>query len=129
MSYKTGPEHRAELVDVAEILAGTLDNTTADGILIEKIVESCGANGVRYTDTNNPAKPKVEMSAAAYAAEFYKAAGGDLNTADFDRVMNECRYIGDILGNALLVKLGFQTVREMVSVAGAPSLGGGTNDG
>lgn len=112
MAYELTAERRVELVDVAELLSGTLDQMSTDGVLIEKL-RGWNAHGVRYTDPMRPDVPIREMTAASYAAEFFKVAGNSMDEADFDTVVSQCLYVGDILGNIAVEGIGFETIRVL----------------
>jgi len=105
---------RVKLVEVAELLAGTFDKETVDGVRIEKI-RGWNAHGVKYVDPANSSPPIKEMSAAAYAAEFYKISGGSLDTADFDEVFSKCAYVGNILGSVALETVGFDNIKALAA--------------
>jgi hypothetical protein len=109
---KLSAAERVELVGVAEMLHATLGQETAEGVRIER-VWGRNAIGVRYVDPANPAEPIKEMSATAYAAEFYKLCGGDLNTADFDTVIGRCAYIGNLMSNRAVDITGFDTLKVL----------------
>ncbi len=108
------PEQRVELIDVVDVLRNTLENVAPNGVRIER-VWGWNQNGVRYVDPENPDTPIKEMSAVAYAAEFYKISGGSLDTADFDDVVGRCAYVGNIVGSAIFESMNIEDLKLLAA--------------
>jgi hypothetical protein len=70
-------------------------------LFIER-VEYPSVNRVRFSDPADSESEPIEISTRAYAAEFYKACGGDLQSANFDEVVRDFTWVGDMLGNTAL---------------------------
>jgi len=95
------PERVNERVDVMETLYGTFGKITEHGVLIELVPYNpeCpeGGSYVRYSNLLQPEQGSKELSGSAYAAEFFKICGGDLNSADYDELVRDCKDIGEAI--------------------------------
>ncbi len=111
MNLELTAAERVDLVNVAELLHGTLDTTTDDGVRIERL-RGWESHGVMYVDPNNDSEPIREMTAAAYAAEFYKVCGNSLDEANFDELMIRLEYAGFVL-SSLSMGMSIEPIRGL----------------
>ena len=107
-------EQRFALIDVAEVLHSTFGTEVTDGVVVD-VISGWNANGVKYVDAQKPDQHIRDMSAAAYAAEFYKICGGSLDTSDFDEVTRDCGYVGGLLGSTMLDAIGFDGIKLLAT--------------
>jgi hypothetical protein len=107
-------QERMELIDIVEILDNTLGTTSQEyGVTFERI-HGMTANGVRYSDSQTGDVLR-EMSSAAYASEFFKLCEGSLGDANFDKVLPELTYVGNLLGGLVITSIGVDGIRTLAT--------------
>lgn len=107
-------QQRMELIDVVEVLNDTVGTTNEEfGVTFERI-SGFSSDGVRYVDTQSGEELRT-MSASAYAAEFYKVCGNSLDDANFDEVLTELVYVGNLLGGLVITSVGVEGLRALAT--------------